>query len=88
VCSDQLTGLPPHRSFDHHIELEPGATPPNKARYRQRSAHNDELKKQLTTLFDMGVVRPSKSPSASQFCPSRSRTAAGGSALTIVHSTV
>ena len=65
VCSDQPTGLPPHRSFDHHIELEPGAEAPNKPAYRQSSAHNDELKKQLTALLDLGVIRPSKSPFAS-----------------------
>ena len=65
VCSSKLESLPPNRTHDHRIELEPGAQPPNRAAYRESAALNDELKKQLTELLQAGVIRPSKSPFAS-----------------------
>ena len=65
VCSTKLEQLPPSRSFDHRIELEDGAVPPNRNAYRESAALNDELKRQLTELLQAGVIQPSKSPYAS-----------------------
>ena len=39
--------LPPMRSVNHHIDLIPGATFPNKAAYRFTPQENEEVKKQV-----------------------------------------
>lgn len=54
--------LPPHRSHDHRIELEPGSTPPNRATYRMSPREMDELRKQLNDLIEHGFIQPSTSP--------------------------
>lgn len=55
-------GLPPSRTVDHRIELEPGFAPPNRSPYRLSPNEQDVLKKQLGELTDHGFIRPSKSP--------------------------
>ena len=55
-------GLPPKRSVDHKIELEPGFQPQSRHMYRMSPAENDILKKQLEELLDAGFIQPSKSP--------------------------
>ena len=63
VFPEQLPpGLPPKRSVDHKIELEPGFTPQSRHMYRMSPAENDELNKQLEDLLDHGFIRPSQSP--------------------------
>ena len=66
VFPDDLPrGLPPARDVDHHIELIPGASVPQRLTYRLSPAEQDELKLQLADLLDKGFIRPSKSPYAS-----------------------
>ena len=63
VFPDELPrGLPPKRSVDHRIELEPGAAPPYKGIYRMSPAELDEMRKQLDDLQSAGFIQPSKSP--------------------------
>ncbi|XP_028064474.1 uncharacterized protein LOC114267612 [Camellia sinensis] len=47
VFSTELTGLPPTREVDLHIELQPGTTPISMAPYRMAPAELRELKTQL-----------------------------------------
>jgi hypothetical protein len=56
--------LPPHRPFDHKIELKPGAQPPY---YRNRPMSPHELKaikKYLDENLEKGFIRASMSPAA------------------------
>ena len=59
---DLPSSLPPRREVDHHIELEPGSTPPFKGVYKMSYAELEELKKQLSDLTEKGFIQPSKSP--------------------------
>ena len=39
VCGDIPAGLPPQRpDFDHHIDIEEGAKPPNQPAYRESAS--------------------------------------------------
>lgn len=63
VVADALPNrLPPKRSYDHPIELEPGHSPPHRGLYRMSEPELAELKSQLTDLLDKGYIRPSVSP--------------------------
>lgn len=63
VFPDELPReLPPPRSVDHKIEVEPGSTPPTRPTYQLSLAEMDELKKQLDDLCTHGFIRPSQSP--------------------------
>ena len=62
VFPNELPGLPPPRSFQHPIELEPNSKPPFRNSYRMSFSENDEVKKQLTELLSKGFIRPSGSP--------------------------
>ena len=54
--------LPPHRPFDHKIELKPGEEPPY-YRNRPMSARElDVVKKYLDDHLQKGFSRPSTSP--------------------------
>lgn len=55
-------GLPPKRSVDHKIELEPGAKPPYLPIYHMSPLELEELNRQLTELIEKGYIQPSKSP--------------------------
>jgi len=65
VCGEIPSGLPPQRSYDHHIELEQGAQPINQQAYRASAADNDEIRKQVNEMLDKGWIRPSTSSFAS-----------------------
>ncbi|KAD7116743.1 hypothetical protein E3N88_04011 [Mikania micrantha] len=62
VFTDDLTGLPPVRQVEFHIELIPGATPVAKSPYRLAPSEMQELASQLQELSDKGFIRPSSSP--------------------------
>jgi hypothetical protein len=55
-------GLPPARTVDFEIDLEPGHAPPSKAPYRLSRDELVELKKQLDDLLKKGFIEPSVSP--------------------------
>ncbi|KAG7669555.1 hypothetical protein KSW81_007707 [Nannochloris sp. 'desiccata'] len=69
-------GLPPDRAIVHEIKLQKGATPVHRAPYRLSVAEEDELKKRLKELSDLGLIRPSKSPWAAPvlFVPKKDGT--------------
>ena len=63
VFPDDLPpGLPPPRTFDHHIDLVPDTLPPSRPTYRLSFTETIELKNQLAELVDKGHIQPSKSP--------------------------
>ncbi|GKA73809.1 reverse transcriptase domain-containing protein [Tanacetum coccineum] len=62
VFPEDLSGLPPTRQVEFHIELIPGAAPVARAPYRLAPAEMKELVEQLKELFDKGFIRPSSSP--------------------------
>ena len=62
VFPEELPGLPPQRSVEFTIALEPGTAPISKAPYRMAPVEMKELKKQLDELLEKGYIRPSASP--------------------------
>ena len=54
--------LPPNRTVNHGIDLEPGHSPQSKPPYRLSQPHLDELQTQLSALLERGFIEPSKSP--------------------------
>ena len=63
VFPDDLPkGLPPQRSHDFKIELQPNAAPIKKGLYRLSAKETEELKKQLHDLLEKGFIQPSTSP--------------------------
>ncbi|GKB46830.1 reverse transcriptase domain-containing protein, partial [Tanacetum coccineum] len=62
VFPDDLSGLPPSREVDFHIDLIPGAMPVAKSPYRLAPTEMEELSNQLKELQDKSFIRPSSSP--------------------------
>nr|GFB05559.1 putative reverse transcriptase domain-containing protein [Tanacetum cinerariifolium] len=56
-----LSGLPPQRQVEFHIDLVPEATPVAKSPYRLPPSEMQELSGQLQELQDKGFIRPSHS---------------------------
>lgn len=54
--------LPPHRSYDHAIELEPGTTPPHGPIYRLSETELETLRTYLDEHLAKGFIRSSNSP--------------------------
>ena len=54
--------IPPKRTVNHEIDLEPGHSPPSRPPYRLSQPHLDELQTQLSALLERGFIKPSKSP--------------------------
>ncbi|GJW54615.1 putative reverse transcriptase domain-containing protein [Tanacetum coccineum] len=62
VFPDDLSGLPPVREIEFHIDLIPGASPVVKSPYRLAPSEMLELSNQLKELQEKGFIRPSHSP--------------------------
>nr|GEX61081.1 reverse transcriptase domain-containing protein [Tanacetum cinerariifolium] len=62
VFPDDLSGLPPSREVEFHIDLIPGAMSVAKSPYRLAPTEMEELLNQLKELQDKGFIRPSSSP--------------------------
>ncbi|GJX73831.1 reverse transcriptase domain-containing protein [Tanacetum coccineum] len=56
VFPDDLSGLPPQRQVEFHIDLIPGATPVAKLPYRLALSEMQELSEQLQELQDKGFI--------------------------------
>ncbi|GJT01305.1 putative reverse transcriptase domain-containing protein [Tanacetum coccineum] len=61
VFPEDLSGLPPQRQVEFHIDLVPRATPIAKSPYRLAPLEMQELSEQLQELQDKGFIRPSHS---------------------------
>ena len=58
-------GIPPHRGFEHTIELEEGAKLVINTPYDHPKRFKDEIEKMIQELLEKGWIRPSSSPFAS-----------------------
>jgi hypothetical protein len=61
VFQDLPAELPPKRTVDHFIELQPGAKPPNRASYRMSTAELAVLKKEIDDLLKRRFIQRSTS---------------------------
>ncbi|KAG9590724.1 hypothetical protein KCU77_g7839, partial [Aureobasidium melanogenum] len=57
--------LPPHRPYDHAIDLLPGKEPPYGPLYSMSRDESEELLRELKSQLDSGFIRASRSPAAS-----------------------
>jgi hypothetical protein len=64
-CFETPTGLPPHRQFDHTIELMPGVQPVNVKPYHYSLQQKDEIERQIKDMIRQGIIKTSQSPFAS-----------------------
>ncbi|GJU54906.1 putative reverse transcriptase domain-containing protein [Tanacetum coccineum] len=62
VFPDDLSGLPPVRKIEFHVDLIPGALLVVKSPYRLAPLEMLELSNQLKELQEKGFIRPSHSP--------------------------
>nr|GFD13238.1 putative reverse transcriptase domain-containing protein [Tanacetum cinerariifolium] len=62
VFPEDLSGLPPSRETEFHIDLIHGAIPVAKSPYHLAPTKMQELANQLKELQDKGFIRPSSSP--------------------------
>ncbi|KAE8729762.1 2,3-bisphosphoglycerate-independent phosphoglycerate mutase [Hibiscus syriacus] len=60
-------GLPPQRTHDHAIPLEPNITPINLRPYRFPHNQKDEVEKQIATMLSSSIIQPTRSPFASPY---------------------
>jgi hypothetical protein len=58
-------GLPPQRSSDHKIPLQPNSKPPNVRPYRIPHKQKNELDKLIKSMMQENIIRPSNSPYSS-----------------------
>ena len=68
--------LPPHRSYDHKIELEGEGQPPKSRLYPMFEYKLQKVKEYLTENLKKGFITPSKAPYASPILLLRRRMAA------------
>ncbi|XP_006577454.1 uncharacterized protein [Glycine max] len=61
----QPSALPPSRQHDHHINILPSANPVNVRPYRYPHFQKTEIERQVSTLLDSDLIRPSRSPFSS-----------------------
>ena len=62
VFPDELSGLPPPRDVDFHIELHPDTSPISMTPHRMAPVELQELKVQIQELLGKSFIRPSTSP--------------------------
>ncbi|GJS42196.1 putative reverse transcriptase domain-containing protein [Tanacetum coccineum] len=62
VFPKDLSGFPPTRQVEFHIDLIPGVAPVARAPYRLAPSKMKELSNQVQELSNKGFIRPSSSP--------------------------
>jgi len=55
-------GLPPKIAISHRIDLEPRDSLLNSKLYHGSVMENEEIKRQISELLEMGHIKPSASP--------------------------
>ncbi|KAI0991323.1 hypothetical protein K3495_g16864, partial [Podosphaera aphanis] len=60
----QANTLPPHRPWDHPIDLQPGKEPPAARPYSMNVHELEALRRYLDTELSKGFIRVSRSPAA------------------------
>ena len=63
----EIGELPPRRSYDHKIDLQPDFIPKRGVLYRQGPEHDAILKEFIDENLAKGFIRPSESPQAASF---------------------
>jgi hypothetical protein len=61
-CFQEPKTLPPHRPYDHAINLLPGVQPVNVKPYHYTPQQKDEIEKQVREMLRNSIIRPSRSP--------------------------
>lgn len=59
------SSLPPMRSNDHRIVLQPGSQPVSIRPYRYNHSQKDEMERLVTEMLAAGIIQPSSSPYSS-----------------------
>lgn len=58
-------GLPLERAITHRIDLDPGDSLPNLGLYHKSVMENEEIKRHISKLLDMGHIKHNASPCGS-----------------------
>ncbi|KAG1324234.1 hypothetical protein G6F57_014807 [Rhizopus arrhizus] len=67
-CFVENSGLGKVKGFEHKIVLKPDATPVRSVPFRLTWEENEFLEKELNSMLDLGIIRPSKSGAYSSPC--------------------
>uniref|UniRef100_A0A2N9EXV4 RNA-directed DNA polymerase n=1 Tax=Fagus sylvatica TaxID=28930 RepID=A0A2N9EXV4_FAGSY len=59
------SGLPPTRTQDHQIPLQPGSIPVCAKAYRHPYHQKNKIERQVAEMLSSGIIRPSRSPFSS-----------------------
>lgn len=78
--------LPPSIEIEHHITLKEGSDPINVRPYRYAHFQKEEIERQVQTMLDAGLIRPSSSPFSSPVLLVKKRMGHGVSAPIIAPS--
>jgi hypothetical protein len=62
ACFQEPKGLPPHRAFDHNINLLPRVQSVNIKPYIYIPQQKDEIEKQFKEMIKHGIIKPNRGP--------------------------